>query len=112
MKMTSKKYIECKLKYLTNYDPSLSFDINMHRNILQDLDRLEELEKENAKLKKAIEILKNKLKLNVEETFFPPAYNDMSDYGEYDWFLNVFNEFINLQDYEYELLKEVLGNDK
>lgn len=72
--------------------------------IEQDLDQLE-------KYKSAIKILKDKLNLNVEETFFPPAYNDMSDYGEYDWYLNVFDEFIDLKYYEYALLKEVLNHE-
>ena len=41
--MTSKEYIEARLKYLKDYEPSLSFDINMHKKILQDLEDLEVL---------------------------------------------------------------------
>ena len=102
--------IEEQGKIISTNNLIITFNINyeyvmdIYQNILKDLDRLE-------KYKKAIEILKDKVNLNVEETFFPPAYNDMSDYGEYDFYLSYFDEFINLQDYEYELLKEVLDYD-
>ena len=132
--MTSKEALDEMFDLLNYEQTGICGDKNLYRIIAQDLDHLEMLEKqnkllnetkdsvykvledlgkineENTKLKKAIKILKNKLNLNVEETFFPPAYNDMSDYGEYDWYLNVFDEFIDLQYHEYELLKEVLDN--
>lgn len=55
--MTSKEYIEARLKYLKDYEPSLSFDINMYKKILQDLDRLEKFAHENASLHTEIESL-------------------------------------------------------
>ena len=133
--MTSKQKVQEIAAYVKSncYDVEMYLDCDKYeKDILKDLERLEMLEKqnkllnetkdsvnkvledlgkineENIKLKKAIELLKDKLNLIVEEDFFPPAYNDMSDYGEYNWYLEVFDEFIDLKDYEYELLKEVL----
>lgn len=92
-----------------------------YKIIKQDLDRLEKLEKENkelrksikswnenggnllkenTKLKKAIEILKNKTVVIVALKLS----KDLNDY-------NRMTSFENLTQEEYELLKEVLGND-
>lgn len=118
--MTSKEYIKSKLEYLTRYEPSLSFDIDMYELILKALERLEMLEKENQelkelqelnkqglwnlkqeneKLKKAIEILKKYYKFKL----FPPAMDNIPEISiSTDW-----EHYISQQ--EYELLKEVLG---
>lgn len=82
-----------------------------YESINKDLDRLEVLEKEkknreilleqeNNKLKKAIEILKNKLGLYV---------NDYINYATINAVLPVANNNCNrLTKQEYELLKEVI----
>lgn len=113
--MTSKEYIKSKLEYLTRYDPSLSFDIDMYEIILKDLERLEVLENKNAalkikvraweiqgeKLKKAIEILKKYYKFKL----FPPAMDNIPEISiSTDW-----EHYISQQ--EYELLKEVINNE-
>jgi hypothetical protein len=64
--MTSKEYIKSKLEYLTRYEPSLSFDIDMYEKILQDLERLEVLEKENQELNDVIEKYNH---LNIQSFF-------------------------------------------
>ena len=53
--MTSKEYIKSKLEYLTRYEPSLSFDIDMYEKILQDLECLEALKKEKEELKNILD---------------------------------------------------------
>ena len=92
--MTSKEAL--KRLYLNSYTiEELSVvhsDIKDYDLVFQDLDRLEKLEK-------AIEILKDK-KPNLFKYF-----RDRQKYTEY---------FVNreLTEEEYELLKEVFGNDK
>lgn len=77
---------------------------NNVNKIIQDLDKLEKLEKENAKLKKVIEVLcannihirTLKLSKNVDE------YNSQIEkYSYYD----------ELEQKEFDLLKEVFGNE-
>lgn len=72
--------------------------------IKQDLERLETLEEENAKLKQAIKILKDKFNFELEEKSFT---------GEYPLVYRHFNtryakSFTNEEYKEYEILKEVL----
>lgn len=62
--------------------------------IKQDLDRLEQLEKENQELKEAITILKEVSSLNCDKT------------------LETERHFLRLTQKEYELLKEVFENDR
>ena len=61
--------------------------------IKQDLERLEQVEQENEKLKQAIEILKLVCSINCDKT------------------LETERQFFRLTKEEYELLKEVLEND-
>lgn len=117
--MTSKEALKKLINYL-----DLSLDrqdeeqvTELLNTIKKDLDRLEELKneyialeiwnevifKENKKLKKVIDILKNKLGLYV---------NDYINYATINAVLPVANNDCNrLTQQEYELLKEVLYNE-
>lgn len=80
--MTSKEYIEARLKYLKDYEPSLSFDINMHKKILQDLEVLEILRKH---IKNKVDWNKHILKI-YETTIY--AY-DVDDFNKIkEWLQN------------------------
>lgn len=87
--------------------------------IKQDLDKLESLERfktrllqdtnklynENQKLKKVIDILKKK---RVEISFLLCS-KDLEEYEDYCGILDVY--FPTISNYEFLLLKEVLGNE-
>lgn len=115
--MNSKLALKKLIDYTRGETP-----INLFTTIQQDLDKLENLEeenkvllvnknvaqgiakklkKENDKLKKAIEILKeHNLQVNHIPDFTTP-YISLNDYGD--------GSSISIK--EYKLLKEVLGND-
>ena len=119
--MTSKEALE-KLEKLLKYLPyAVNYKL-YHDTIVKDLERLEELEKENeiiknencdyqiknAELQNAIDILKDELEISFEDTT-----QEGNGYwvvlknwgGEEEVFIH-FNTPNN-----YELLKEVLDND-
>ena len=99
--MNSREHIKSKLEYLKRYEPSLSFDIDMYKTIKQDLDRLEKLEK-------AIEILKDKLDIDILTNGNVDNY-----YKYYLDFRSSTNTrtFVSITQEQYELLKEVLENE-
>ena len=77
-----------------------AYEVREHRNnycdmlenaIKQDLDRLEQLEKENQELKEAIKILKEKVEINT-------------------YYLSLIDNEDGLTIKNYELLKKVFGN--
>lgn len=70
--------------------------------IKQDLERLEALEKENKKLKKALEILK-RFNFSINET----RHNNSG----FEIWTDSLLEAQELTQQEYEFLKEVLGDD-
>ena len=88
-------------RYFTLYDV-FSEEIEI---IQKDLDRLEELEKENESLKKAIDILENKI-VNILILKYCIAKGG----GVETYNLHYKTEDQITQE-EYELLKEVFGND-
>lgn len=117
--MTSKDALDLIFDDLRQFEEHFlsgltSEDKERYEIIKQDLDRLEVLEKEkknreilleqeNNKLKKAIEILKNKLGLYV---------NDYINYATINAVLPVANNNCNrLTKQEYELLREVMKNE-
>lgn len=72
--------------------------------ISKDLERLETLEEENAKLKQAIKILKNK-NVNIKLLRISKSVDS------YNCFVSGINFYKNLTQEEFELLKEVFGNE-
>lgn len=89
-----------RLEKLEKENKVLREKVNHFKNIKNRYRRNEKfVEKENAKLKKTIEILKDKLEITLyshDEYFNPPMINGTEI-------------FKNLTQEEYELLKEVLG---
>ena len=76
------------------------------KDIINDLDRLEELEKENAKLKKVINILVNKKVNIIVLKYFIEKGDGVEAYNLY------YTTKERLTQKEYELLKEMLGDVK
>jgi mRNA-degrading endonuclease YafQ of YafQ-DinJ toxin-antitoxin module len=72
---------------------------DLYNTIKQDLERLETLKTENKKFKKVIEILKDKLELDLDYEYHAHSYTLETKYS---------TNYIN--DQEYELINEVLGN--
>ena len=94
--MTSKEALQEMLGLTTtHYDYWLKAN-DYYELIKQDLDRLE-------KLKKAIDILKDKLRLSLNDSKAFKTINAILPVGN--------NDMNRLTQQEYELLKEVLGND-
>ena len=124
--MNSKEALERLIRKLYNSNDicvSLSAeDYMLVEAIMQDLDRLEKenqelvvnknvaqgiairLKEENDKLKQALEILKDKFKFELGVSVVKEKYYYSLE------FLYV-NEYLTITQEQYELLKEVLGND-
>ena len=104
---------------LTQHRSKLEEENKTLRNELHNLygygveQAKKDLLEENEKLKQAIDILKDKI--IIKHYTENGAYNDMSDYGEDYYLLHIHNitqdEYQELTQEEYKLLKEVLRND-
>lgn len=127
MKMTSKEIINNVIfnlkKHCVDNFVDLTEDIDNFEIVLKDLERKEELEKENQELKEE----ENRLCIEAGKSFYEnaklkKAIQILKERGGIELFINRnndnkltldFDDCIScvLEPKEYELLKEVLGNE-
>lgn len=94
----SKEEIDVLLENLKQVETILKaykFDLESSREIIDELDN------ENKKLKKAIEILYYKAQIQIEKI-------DDKTYSQTGYVIEVISDYQDLSKEEYELLKEVL----
>lgn len=94
--MTSKKLKELKNKYLSIFE-------NKRSDVIYMIDTFIEVIENKEKLEKAIDILKSKIELPLENDFDVVNKDDIHLYRLRTKYL--------INEEEYKLLKEVLGNE-
>lgn len=98
--MKSKECLEdIKLILYENLEFHMDVD-ELIEPIKQDLERLEKLEEENDKLKKVIEILKDRFEIVA-----------ITEDRDSEYIIETLSYFLYITKEQYELLKEVLKDD-